>query len=329
MSGSDFIGGPCPFHKGGQERKPSFYMSLDTGYYFCHACKVKGTFVQFLRIMGAPRQLIDHVFDTLKNRPQWKSKPVEAGFNDIPLRESLLGILDYCPVNLVKAGFNKALLQKLDIGFDREDQRITFPIRDLHGRLVGIAGRTTCDAYPRYKIYKESDIVRLAGNTKDAKTEYAGYNIGSHNFLWNAHNVYPIALAEKQIATLIIVEGYKACIWLMQNGHENVVALQGSYLSKQQETLISRLRTKVVLFLDKNEAGVIGTLDAGWRLIKTGMEVYCCEYPPNTDEHAQPDSLNQPELNETIQSAKDWTRWRIACDFSPRTRNAHNNLPKE
>jgi hypothetical protein len=32
----------CPFHKGGQEKRPSFYLNLSTGMAFCHTCRRGG-----------------------------------------------------------------------------------------------------------------------------------------------------------------------------------------------------------------------------------------------------------------------------------------------
>lgn len=62
-SGNNNIGGPCPFHKDGQEKTPSFYINLQNGLYFCHACGEKGTFAQFLKAMGESAQKIDLIIE--------------------------------------------------------------------------------------------------------------------------------------------------------------------------------------------------------------------------------------------------------------------------
>jgi len=312
MSGNN-IGGPCPFHKEGQEKRPSFYMSLETGLYFCHTCHAKGTLVQFLRQMGVSSALIDDVLEDAQCAPQKKIQkdPFEnAGRGEHFLNETILGCFQYLPKGLVEDGFDPKILKKFEVGFDRQEMRITFPIRDLEGRLVGITGRTVTGAREKYKVYKSKDILQYAPDDPAVRARYERYDIKNHNFLWNGHNVYPLAFFG-DLDTVIIVEGYKACLWLIQNNIENVVALQGSRMSGAQERILSSLEGTFVLFLDNNQAGKDGTLDTGRRLRKRGREVLCVEYPYGCDEHAQPDNLDQASLLGVLDAAEDWHFWRI------------------
>jgi DNA primase len=312
MSGPNNLGGPCPFHKGGQEKKPSFYINLETGLYYCHACKVSGTFVQFLKRMGAPAAQVDVVLEEAKKqapKPRRIDPYRNAGHGDHFLNEGILGCFQYCPTDLVSAGFDEKLLQKLEVGFDREAMRIVFPIRDLRGQLVGLVGRTVVGAPERYKVYKSPDIMRFAPDDGEVRARYQQYDIKSHNFLWNGHNVYPLAFFG-DLDTVIIVEGYKACIWLLQNEIENVVALQGSRMSQAQERILHRLGGSVILFLDNNQAGREGMVDTGRRLRRAGLRVLCVDYPEWADEHTQPDNFDQPALFGVLDAATDWHNWR-------------------
>ena len=60
-------------------------------------------------------------------------------------------------------GSDEVLLQKMDIGFDKEYERITFPIRDIYGNLVGINGRTVTGAFPEVQDLQERgpDTIRI------------------------------------------------------------------------------------------------------------------------------------------------------------------------
>jgi DNA primase len=293
------------------EKKPSFYMHLDTGVYYCHSCHARGTFVQFLRKMGSSPEQIDVALELEKLQPKRRRDPstIEVGRGEHFLNEALLGVFQYCPLDLVDAGFDEKLLKSLDIGFDHDEQRITFPIRDLYGNLVGISGRTVVGDYPRYKVYKSPDLLKYAPDDYDTKERYKRYDIKNHEFLWNMHNVWPQAF-HGELDTLVIVEGYKACIWVLQQDIENVVALQGSRMTWMQERILSRLGTSIVLLLDANKAGREGALDAGRRLRQRGLEVLVCTYPEEFGDEAQPDNLSQPELLAVLEDAEDWHHWR-------------------
>ena len=325
-SGPNNIGGPCPFHKGGEEKKPSFYVNTKTGLYYCHACNVKGTFSDFLRLMGVPNYIINTQLE-LEEEYQ-KSIPVKL--KKIPHRdfrkgeyfvdEAILGIFNKCPTGLLTAGFDKQLLQQLEIGFDNDEMRITFPIRDLYGRLVGISGRTVIDEFPRYKVYKAHNYQKY--ESEPGQIVNYDYDIKNHNFLWNMHRIYHEALSG-EIDTIIIVEGYKACIWLIQHGYPNTVALQGSKLSKIQELILSDLDCTFILLLDNNEAGKKGALETGRRLKACGFKVKACTYPEHYDENAQPDNLTQPELIGVIDAAINWHTWRRQCHHHLQDINPH------
>ena len=40
--------GRCPFHDGGKEKTPSFYVNQEKGLYYCFACTAKGNSLSFL-----------------------------------------------------------------------------------------------------------------------------------------------------------------------------------------------------------------------------------------------------------------------------------------
>lgn len=312
-SGPNNIGGPCPFHKGGQEKRPSFYMHVETGVFYCHTCHAKGTFVQFLRRMGASAKEVDVHFAVAEKAPKKRRNPLKkaAGVGDHFLNEALLGIFEFCPKSLVAEGFDPKLLKRMEIGFDKANMRITFPIRDINGRLVGLSGRTvrTDPDERRYQVYKSEDLLPFAGDDPDTLAQYRAYDIKNHDFLWNMHNVYPKAFYG-DTDTVIIVEGYKACLWLLQQDIENVVALQGSRMTATQERILSRLGVTYILLLDANKAGREGTYDTARRLQKRGLRVLCCDYSEWAEESTQPDDLDNEELLSVLDDALPFSKWR-------------------
>lgn len=309
-SGSHNLGGPCPFHKGGMESKPSFYMNTNNGLYYCHTCHAKGTLSQFLKRMGAPAAEVELHIEIARKSPKRKRRLTkDPGLGDHFLPEGILGIFDYCPRDLVNEGFDKKVLKRMEVGFDTEEMRITFPLRDLYGNLCGISGRTVINEYPRYKVYKSDDFIRLSLDEREGRDKYGNYDIKNHNFLWNAHNVYPGAFFG-ETDCVIIVEGYKACLWLLQNGIENVIAMQGSRMTWIQERILSRLGVTYILLLDADKAGREGTFDTAQRLRRVGRNVLCCNYPDWLDDDAQPDGLTEEELFGVLDAAQPFPRWR-------------------
>lgn len=308
-SGTDNMGGPCPFHGGGEEKNPSFYVNVNNGLFFCHACGVKGTFVQFLKRMGVRSDKID-LLARVADEEQPKKKRVRAldHKGTYILSETILGALDYCPEDLLSAGFDMKLLHSLDVGFDHQAMRITYPIRDLYGNLVGIAGRTVTNAIPRYLVYRAEDLKRFA--PMDEPEKYANYQtIKNHEYIWNMHNVFP-GLFYGEEADIIVVEGYKACMWLLQHGYTNTVALMGSHLTAKQEALLAKLKGTIFLFLDHNPAGWGGTFEAGRALTNRGKTVRVFSYPLDVEEGAQPDSLFPEELEAGLNKASPFASWR-------------------
>jgi DNA primase len=309
-SGSENIMSLCPFHlkaDGTQEQHPSFAMSLTNGLYFCHSCKEKGTFRLFLQNIGLTKQDIELKYELLINAV---SKNIRAKLDPLnpnivslnPLPESILGIFDFVPKSLLNDGFEERTLRHFDVGFDTHHMRITYPIRDIEGNLVAISGRNVTDAWPRYKVYdKEYTCWELP--------ERLGWD--KRTALYNAHNVYPHVYFLPSAAEVVVVEGFKACMWLWQAGITNTVGLLGSYMSWEQQWLLEKMGATVYLFLDNNTPGILGVIETGKKLAKS-LPVKVMVYPPRLkiSEDAQPDNLTPEELNESKNEAIDYFKWR-------------------
>jgi DNA primase len=310
-SGPDNVMAVCPFHlkpDGTEERTPSFAMSLTKGLYFCHACKTKGNLFSFLRDIGLTRDIIERQYRFLieaaaKNLPP-PPDPLRCKVWDIPpIEEGVLGLFDYCPTRLIQQGFQERTLHHFEVGFDQWHNRITFPLRDLKGSLVGISGRANDDSMEiRHKVYtKEYELWRLPARAE----------VDKRFILWNAHRLYPEVYYRSPGETaIVVVEGFKAAMWLWQVGMTNVVALLGSYLSWEQQWILERLGATVYLFLDNNYAGRNGTINAADAL-RRSLNVRIIEYPERLieDEDAQPDGCSPDEAIEQMAIAPTYLSW--------------------
>ena len=160
----DYISCACPFHKGGMESNPSFWLHRASGRWGCFSCKEGGSSLKFLlRKIGVKDKRAEVEIEAAEKESKLtkeveeakRKKKAKATFRGVhTLPESLLGVYDWLPTGMVEAGFTEEVLRDHDIGFDRERGRITFPVRDIFGSLVGVYGRATRMLdLPRYLAY--------------------------------------------------------------------------------------------------------------------------------------------------------------------------------
>jgi len=317
-SGAENVMALCPFH---EDNTASFAMNITNGVYFCHACHAKGNLYTFLRGVGVNRATIDMQYKELIEEARSATPPgpdpMDPGVYSLkPIPEAVLGHFDGWDIpQLLNAGFRPETLRHFDVGFDKWHGRVTHPIRDLKGDLVGISGRTIYSGVkPRYKLYNK---------------EYPTWGVPERGdwdrrkILYNAHNVIPALVTYPSVhAPLVVVEGFKACMWVWQLGMKNVVGLLGSYLSWEQRWILEKFKGVIYFLLDNNDPGRLGTFDACKALLlRTGgrdgrpdgstVEVRVIEYPERLrdDEDAQPDCMTSDEFWEQFFAAKSHMHW--------------------
>lgn len=303
---TNFVMVRCPFH---EERTPSCSVSRVKPVFFCHSCSAGGHIAKFLRQVGTPGDLaksivqkINYDYSEYGGRDR---KSIFTGANPFRgkfiLDDDILDTWRLKPTSLEAAGFKETTLRHFEVGMDYRTGRITFPLRNLYGELVGVSGRTISEnsTGPRYKIYSARDLAPYGVDTNYSTAEIKGA------LLWHAHLVLPIAFNTR--APLIITEGFKAAMWVWQSGFRDVVALVGAHLTKLQAELLARTASEVTLFLDNNPAGWGGTLAAGRLLIDKNL-VKVARYP---DLRKQPDDLNQAEVQHALKTSFHFSTWRL------------------
>ena len=172
----------CPFHKDGQERKPSFGVNGEIDKCHCFSCSWSGTIEEMIsELYGyqdegkfGKRWLIKR-FNTveIETRPN-----IMEGFNGrdnnnftglriIDANGSFSGLIQhikrdkaskqysgeiteeeldkyrYIHPYMYSRGLTDEIIERFDIGYDKERKEITFPVRDIEGRCVFVAGRST------------------------------------------------------------------------------------------------------------------------------------------------------------------------------------------
>jgi DNA primase len=124
--------------------------------------------------------------------------------------------------------------------YDRFRHRITFPIRDMAGRMCGFGAR----------ILRPDDMPKFLNSPQTALFD-------------KGHLLYGLDQARKSIRAqdqVVIVEGYLDVIALHQGGFANAVSPMGTALTEDQIRILKRFTRRIVLALDPDAAGAKATL---------------------------------------------------------------------
>ena len=323
----------CPFCGGG-ENTPPVSVSRADPVFFCHSCKNGGHISAFLKRCGVSSSAIEMYFPRAKGGR--KQKPEQRTADIIPkyadsrrtMRSGrLVRVIDpfkglyalhedvlqrfrgHVLQGLLNDGFKQETIDHFGVGFDITRMKVTYPLRNIYGELVGISGRAPVgDDGPKYKIY-EHELV-------DWGYAPEGYSIESvkHALLWNWEHVGPVLRAEDSGGYLILTEGFKAAMWIWQMGYTNVVACVGSSFTDSHSEIIARVRPEeVIIFFDNDDAGKTATAKALRSFLHRGISARAAVYPEFCESLAyeedvtprQPDDLQEHELDLAIQQATE------------------------
>lgn len=153
----------CPFHKGGQERKPSFGINSQTGQCHCFTCGWAGNISRMISELFGRQDDGEFGEDWLikrfnsiavEHRPDIFVAPRShnKGSSPVYVTEEELDTYRYTHPYHYTRGLTDELLEQFDIGYDSNTDCITFPVWDIKGNCVFVARRnvnTKFFNYPR------------------------------------------------------------------------------------------------------------------------------------------------------------------------------------
>lgn len=256
----------CPFHKKGQEKKPSFGIkrfSDENGYAgmcHCFSCGIKTDLPNMMReILGASYNELDvnsrFGFNSLMLQNMVEVKPkVQFAIpkKTTVVSESILKQFRVYHPYLAQRRISENTAKLYDIGYDAINQHITFPIRDINNRCIGIGRRSIL------------------------KKEY----FYPAQFTKPLYGIYEL---ERPIRTLYVVEG-PFNLWSLAEWKKKGVALLGTGTSYQYEQLKSIRSDYIILALDPDDAGRNGILKLGKYLQDCGRKnIYVADLPDGKD----------------------------------------------
>ena len=235
----------CPYHKGGQERRPSAGIRKRDGQFHCLACGETHTL----------QEMISHCFghtDDMIGAFGWNwllknfltvevdaRKDVELDFsrdymgrwsNIEYVSEEELDSYRYTHPYMYKRKLTDDVIEMFDVGYDKKTRCITFPVRDESGNTLFIARRSVVTKFFNYPQGVEKPV-------------YGLFEVNEWERMGN------------DISEVIICESMIDALTCWAYG-KPAVALNGLGDDKQFQQLNRMKCRKFILATDSDEAGM-------------------------------------------------------------------------
>ena len=280
----------CPFH---DDSNPSMAVNQEKQFFYCFVCQESGNAIHFIRryenldFVDAIETLASSAGMTVpyENNKQEKSKPsglVEKAvkFYQANLNEKIAsqavqylkdrkitgatakrfnigyaqdkwdGLLNHFGSDIAKKELDESGLfsKKDDRFYDRFRGRVIFPIRNIKGDFIAMGGRIIDEGEPKYLNSPETSF----------------FNKSNELF-----GLYEVKELEKNISSLIVVEGYMDVIGLYEHGIKNAVATLGTAVTPNHVSKIMRYTNKIFFAFDGDLAGG----KAAWKAVENTFPI--------------------------------------------------------
>ena len=212
----------CPYHKGGQERRPSCGIHIQTLVYHCFTCGASGTFFDMMQDIYQPieeTQLMNERDDDVFTLPERENKMLKSKLPDVVHYEYNVGLTKY----LQKRKLTSAVCQEYLVGY--KDDEVVFPIRNLKGEIR---------FYVTRNVYKKE------------------YKLSNDDKL--LYGLYELFQRERKPNYCFIVESPINALTLRVWGF-NAIALMGTGSHKQIEDIKNLPIREFILCFDGDDAG--------------------------------------------------------------------------
>lgn len=270
VSGEEFLC-MCPWHE--DTSQGHLYINGSKGLYLCMSCGAKGA----LANLSLPRIIVgtDDVRERtakFRNPPKKPRTHPETWLSQYDVPHDYWTEERELPAEVVKM---------FRLGYDPFTDRCTMPLRDMHGRILGVTYRRLDGGKPKYLHPKKFPIGR--------------YLYGA----WLLNEERTVALTEGQVDA---IRGWASRV--------PALGLMGARITRDQIKALQRLNVRnVVLMLDNDAAGVRGTVQIHEALKGSGIRVKVGWYRDYWYGVKDPDGLNPQRYRKMYHSAlsiQDW-----------------------
>ena len=258
----------CPFHKEGQERKPSFGILESDGTCHCFACGWTGSLAEMIsncfghNDLGrfGNKWLIQH-FVTAEYGERTLDLDLSRGTKKKEVTyvsEEELDKYRYTHPYWAKRKItNPDIIELFDLGYDKETDCITFPNRDVKGNCLFVARRSVRTKYFNYPEGVEKPLYGLYEVYHLSELDYGDFVV------WE--NIFP--------NEIIVCESMLDALTCWQYG-KYAVAMNGLGSEVQFKQLRELPCRKLILATDMDEKG----LEARERIRKNVPNKLITEY---------------------------------------------------
>lgn len=255
----------CPYHGNGQERKPSAGILKSDGTFHCFACQETHTLPEvishcfgyddnghygkiWLETNIPDKHYIFNMSDSSKEgdarligklKKKAKEKDSKKQYNKIGnlidadyVSEEELDSYRWTHPYWAKRGIvDEKIIELFDLGYDREKQCITFPVRDIQGKCEFVAKRSV-------------------------NTKFFQYPSGVSKPLYGLYEIYNSIIIQgtRRAPSIMLCESMIDCILLWQSGHP-ALALNGLGNDRQFTQLRNLDVNHIILATDNDKAG--------------------------------------------------------------------------
>jgi len=236
----------CPYHAGGQEKKPSAGIRKEDGVFHCFACGEVHSLPEVISFCFGKTDDILGKFGNKwlrKNFQKLETESREPLHLDLSrdktkkkqpyITEEELDSYRYIHKYLYERGMTDEIIEIFDLGYDKNTDSITFPVRDICGNTLFVARRNV-----KYKRYE--------------------YPKGVEKPLYG---LYELSKLDEPAEEVIVCEGMFDALTCWVYGKYGV-ALNGVGTELQFKQLRNLHARKLILATDMDKAG----LDARQRL---------------------------------------------------------------
>lgn len=236
----------CPYHKDGQERRPSAGIRKSDGLLHCLACGETHSLPEvvgfcFGRDMFFGYNWLMKNFGALSEQDR---QPITLNLSRTPstsvqeyVSEDELDSYRYTHPYMYERGLTDEVIETFDIGYDKSTDSITFPVRDIKGNTLFVARRTI--KYKSFNIPKGID-----------KPLYGDYELSQ--ILQTKEGI-------DKFKEVYVCEGLFDCLRLWCVGKYAVAGFGCLFSDKQIKDLCELPTRKLIFALDNDKAGISAT----------------------------------------------------------------------
>lgn len=251
IKGNTYWRGSCP-HPNHEDKTPSFFVKGKRWH--CFTCNEGGDCIDFLQWIGnmsfkeaiiylANKYNITIPNDKYENQYKTNKKILNKYTKDI----NNVKALNY----LYSRGLSNEDIVKWSIGYDKNQNRIVFPLFNKDNKVVGFNKRII------NKTQKEAKYINSKTSEIFKKSNY----------------LYGLNYINKESEYIIITEGVMDVILSTKYGLNNVICTLGTALTKEHIPILKSLNKTIVIIYDGDNAGKLA-IDKAARLLLDN-NIYC------------------------------------------------------